>query len=225
MATVEYYKLINNGIRERLGEQHTGEIIINSMDAYQSVQFLKNHLYDEAAAYLHKKALSLERAGADFILCVSNTWHMSEPLFMKGIKVPFLHIVDPTARAIQGDGFKKVGLLGTKATMSGTFLSDRYTEQFGIEIVVPTDEDQDVIDRIIFEELSQADFTEESKNQYLSIIDSLSSRGVQGIILGCTEIPLLVNQLDRPHIPMYDTMALHAEAAVILALDGHEEPR
>ena len=103
VATVEYYKHINNGIRERLGGQHTGEIIINSMDAHQSVQFLKNHLYDEAAVYLHKKALSLERAGADFILCVSNTWHMSELLFMKGIKVPFLHIVDPTARAIQGD--------------------------------------------------------------------------------------------------------------------------
>lgn len=225
VATVEYYRLINNGIRERLGDKHTGEIIINSMDFHQSARFLKYNLFDEAGIYLHKKALGLELAGADFILCVSNTWHMAEHLFMKDLKIPFLHIVDPTARAIQKDGFKKVGLLGTKATMSGTFLSDRYLENFGIEIAVPTEEEQDLIDRVIFEELSLAKFTEESKNQYLSIIDSLSSQGVEGIILGCTEIPLLVNQLDRPHIPMYDTLTLHAEAAVELALDGHVEPR
>lgn len=224
VATAEYYKLINSGIRARLGDMHTGEIIINSMDLHHSVRFLQHRLFDEAAAYLHHKAAGLERAGADFILCVSNTWHLSAPRFMQGVSIPFLHIVDPTARAIRADGWSKVGLLGTKTTMAGTFLSDRYKEDFGIDIVVPTEEDQDFIDRIIFEELSFANFTDDSRDRYLAIIDSLSARGCQGVILGCTEIPLLVKQADRPHIPMYDTMTLHVEAAVALALEGHEEP-
>ena len=219
VATVEYYRLINSGIRNRLGGFHTGEIIINSMDFAQSDHFVHNGLWDEGGAYLNQKALGLERAGADFILCVSNTWHCAATSVMTGVTIPLLHIVDPTAEAIRAAGLTKVALLGTKATMSGTFLIKEYTERFGIEILVPDGEEQDVIDRIIFKELSQSNFIEKSRNFYLAVIDSLSEKGVQGVILGCTEIPLLVHQEDRPNIPMFDTLKLHADAAVDLALE------
>lgn len=220
VATMEYYKLINAGIRERLGGNHTGEIIINSMDFAQSARFVNGGLWEEGGRYLNRKALSLERAGADFILCVSNTWHKAEEAFMKDVHIPLLHIVDPTAKAILKRGLTKVGLLGTKATMSGKFLVEEYTQRFGVKIVVPSDEEQDIIDHIIFAELSKAKFTESSRRTYLDVIDSLRSRGAEGIILGCTEIPLLVSQVDRPNFPMFDTLKLHSEAAVTMALDA-----
>lgn len=220
IATVEYYNLINKHVREELGGLHTGEIIINSMDLANSAHYVNNDLWDEGAKYIHTKAQSLERAGADFIICVSNTWHRVSDKFMAGVKVPLLHIAEPTAEAIKKQGFQKVALLGTKATMSSPYLPDLFSQQYGLDIIVPSEEDQDLINNVIFQELSYAKFTESSRAAYLKIIDGLASHGAQGVILGCTEIGLLVSQADRPNIPMFDTLQLHAKAAAMKAVHG-----
>ncbi|CAH0046881.1 unnamed protein product [Clonostachys solani] len=219
-ATEEYYRAINHGIRQRLGGHHTAEIIINSMDFAKSAHFVENGLWKEGSEFLHDKALSLQRAGADFITCVSNTWHRCAYKFMKGIDIPLLHIVDPTAEAIAERGYEKVALLGTMVTMSEPFLKKRF-EQFGLEIVVPTTGAQSLINSIIFEELSKGEVREESRAEFLSILDELYANGSQGVILGCTEIGLLIRQTDRPNIPMFDTLAIHVEAIVQLALSNH----
>jgi aspartate racemase len=218
VSTAEYYKLINAGIRQRLGGVHTGEIIINSMDFAQSLRLIDGGLWEEGGKYLNGKALSLERAGADFILCACNFWHKVADSFMKDVKIPLLHIMDPTGGAIQAAHLTQVGLLGTKATMSSGDILGEYKKRFNIDIIVPSDEEQDQVHHIILTELSQAQFTEKSKAIYLEVMKSLRSRGAQGIILGCTEIPLLVNQTDLPELPMFDTLKLHVEAAVSMAL-------
>ncbi|KAM0541755.1 hypothetical protein ACHAPJ_013112 [Fusarium lateritium] len=220
IATVEYYNLINKHIREDLGGLHTGEIIINSMDLALSAEYVNNGLWEDGTKYLRKKALSLEKAGADFIICVSNTWHRCCDGWMEGIDIPLLHIADPTAKAIKAQGLQKIALLGTKATMSSSYLPELFANQHQLEIIVPNEEDQDLIDRVIFQELSYNQFTTESRDAYLNIIDRLSASGAQGIILGCTEIPLLVAQTDRPEVPMFDTLRLHARAAAVEALRG-----
>jgi aspartate racemase len=219
-VTEEYYKAINHGIRQRLGGHHTAEIIINSMDFAKSAHFVENGLWEEGSEFLHGKALSLQRAGADFIICVSNTWHRCADQFMNGIDIPLLHIVDPTAKAIAEGGYKKVALLGTMVTMSEPFLKERF-EQFGLEIVVPTADAQSVINTIIFEELSKGEVREESRAKYLAVVDELYTKGSEAVILGCTEIGLLIRQSDRPNIPMFDTLAIHVQAIVQLALSSH----
>jgi aspartate racemase len=220
IATVEYYNLINKHVREELGGLHTGEIVINSMDLALSAHYVHNGLWDKGAEYLHGKAQSLSRAGADFIICVSNTWHRVSEKFMAGINVPLLHIVEPTAKAIKEQSLQKIALLGTKATMSSTYLAGLFASQHGLDIVVPKEEDQNLIDDVIFQELSFARFTDKSREAYLGIIDELIAGGAQGVILGCTEIGLLVSQTDRPNIPMFDTLRLHAKAAAMKAVHG-----
>lgn len=220
IATVEYYNLINKHVREELGGLNTGEIIINSMNLERSAHFVHNELWDEGAEYLHGKAQSLVRAGADFIICVSNTWHRVSDKFMAGIDIPLLHIAEPTAKAIKEKGLQKLALLGTKATMSSPYLPELFAREYGLDIIVPKEEDQDLIDRVIFEEMSYERFTDESRDAYLKIIDGLVTRGAQGVILGCTEIGLLVSQSDRPDIPMIDTLRLHAKAAAMKAVHG-----
>ncbi|TFB00389.1 Uncharacterized protein CCMA1212_007589 [Trichoderma ghanense] len=218
LATVEYYKLINAHIRAKLGGFHTGEIIINSMNFERSAHFVTNGLWDEGGEYLHGKALSLERAGADFIICVSNTWHRVAKAFMKDVNIPLYHIVDPTAEAILDLELQTVALLGTKATMSSDYLPNEFGSRFGINIVVPTEEEQKYVDDVIFNELAKSQFTDESRQGYLDIVDKLVSRGAQGVILGCTEIPLLIGQKDRPNVPMFNTLELHARSAAEKAM-------
>ncbi|KAH8198659.1 hypothetical protein TruAng_007200 [Truncatella angustata] len=220
IATAEYYNLINKHVREELGGLHTGEIIINSMDLARSAHYVHNGLWDEGADYLQGKAQSLVRAGADFIICVSNTWHRVSDKFMAGIDVPLLHIAEPTAKAIKEQGLQRVALLGTKATMSSPYLPDLFANQYGLDIIVPKEEDQDLIDNVIFQELSYAQFTDKARKEYLTIMDELVSGGAQGVILGCTEIGLLVSQSDRPNVPMFDTLRLHAKAAAVKAVYG-----
>lgn len=218
LATAEYYKLINATVREQLGGFHTGEIIINSMDLAKSVHYVHNELWDEGGAYLATKAQSLARAGADFLLVVSNTWHRAADTFMKGLSIPLLHIADPTAAAIKAQGLTKVILLGTRATMGTPYLIDEFKAR-GVEVVVPTAAEQQYIDDVIFKELSFWQFKDESRDRYLEIIDRLvAEEGAQGAILGCTEIPLLVKQEDRPAVPFFDTLTLHAKAAALMAV-------
>ncbi|EGX91389.1 aspartate racemase [Cordyceps militaris CM01] len=218
IATVEYYKIINATVREQLGGLHTGEIIINSMDLARSAHYVRHSLWDEGGAYLATKAQSLERAGADFLLVVSNTWHRASPVFMAGVSIPLLHIADPTAAAIRAQGLSKVILLGTKATMGTPYWAEEFKAR-GVVVVVPNEAEQTLIDDVIFNELSFWQFRDESRQRYLEIVDRLvREEGAQGVVLGCTEIPLLVRQEDRPGVPMFDTLTLHAKAAALMAV-------
>ena len=175
----------------------------------------------EAGADLAATCSVAGAGGAELLICVSNTLHKVADVFTAGLGIPFLHIVDPTAQAVRAAGLRRVGLLGTRTAMAAdSHLSRRYAERFGIEIVVPEAAAQELVDRVIFDELCLGAFRPESKAAYLQIVERLRERGAEGVILGCTEIPLLVTQADRPGFPMFDTAALHAEAAVALALEG-----
>jgi aspartate racemase len=216
VATAEYYSILNAAVKRRLGGFHTAKIIMNSMDLATSVHFVHGGLWDEGSEFLRGMAQSLERAGADFIICVSNTWNMHSTKWMAGIKIPLLHITEPLIAAIES---RKVALLGTKATMSSPYIPE-VLACHGIETIVPTEAEMDDIDSIIFQELSYNNFLESSKAAYLKIVDRLCTEGAKGVILGCTEIPLLIKQSDRPDVPFYDTLELHAEAAAALAVEG-----
>jgi aspartate racemase len=218
VSTEEYYRLLNVGLNKRRGGDHTGDIIINSMDFGQAVHYVRGGLWEEGGKYLNAKALSLERAGADFIILACNVWHIAADRFMKGVKIPLIHIMDPTGVAIRAAKLEKVALVGAKGTMSSTVFVEEAKKRCGIDVIVPTDEEQDVLDRIIVHELAKSQFTEKSRAAYLEVFESLRRRGAGGVILGCTEIPLLVKQSDLPDFPMFDTLTLHVEAAMSMAL-------
>ena len=221
LSTAEYYKIINARVRKELGGFHTGEIIINSMDCGVITYYTHQEMWQEGAEYMHSNAQSLERAGADFIISVSNTWHRMAEVYMKGIKIPLLHIADPTAEAIKQLNLNTVALLGTKATMSSTYLINYFLAHHSIKVISPEEQQQDYVSDIVFNELAHSKFTDESRKGYLAIIDDMvTNKGVEGVILGCTEIPLLISQVDRPNVPMFNTLELHAEAAAVRALRG-----
>ena len=217
-ATADYYRRINQAVNQRLGGWNTGEILIFSMNFALSEHFVRQDLWEEAGAFLAERAARLENAGAGLIICVSNTLHRVADAITARLTIPFLHIADPTGEAIRAAGLSRVALLGTKPVMAKPFLKDRYRDRFGIDILTPAPAEQDHIDRIIFDELCRGMFLPESKAEYLAIIDRLRGEGAEGVILGCTEIPLLIAQEDRPALPMFNTTALHVEAAVRLAL-------
>jgi aspartate racemase len=219
-ATADYYRRLNKAVNDRLGGWNTAELIITSMNFAFSADCVKNERWDAMGAYLADRAAALERGGADLMICVSNTLHRVADRFTAGRSIPLLHIVDPTAAAIRAAGLTRIALLGTKPVMATDHLKRRYTARFGIEIMVPEPPEQTIVDDIIFDELCRGQFTPAAKRAYLEIIDDLGSRGAQGVILGCTEIPLLVGQADRPDLPMFDTTGLHVEAAVEMALAG-----
>jgi aspartate racemase len=216
-ATAEYYRLINDRVNRRLGGWNSAEMIISSVNFARIEHCVRNQRWEEAGAYLAGKARGLERAGADFVLCASNTMHRVSDDFMAGLNIPLLHIVDPTGAAIRTRGLERVALLGTRPVMASSYLSSRYAAMFGVQTLVPDAAEQAVVDRIIFDELVHRVLRPESKHVYLEIIDRLRARGAQGLILGCTEIFLLISQSDRPDLPMFDTTTLHAEAAVAMA--------
>jgi aspartate racemase len=218
-ATAEYYRLINDAVNARLGGWNTAEVIISSVNFGNIERFVRTEAWEEAGRFLALKAQGLERAGADLLICVSNTLHRVSDTFTASLRIPFLHIADPTGDAIKAAGLTRVGLLGTKPVMSAPYLRDYYTRRFGCEILVPDEEEQFIVDRIIFNQLVRRDLRPESRETYLGVIDRLRNRGAQGVILGCTEIFLLVLQADRPGFPMFNTTALHVERAVNMALD------
>lgn len=219
-ATVDYYVRLNKAVNIREGGRNTAELLVSSMNFAFSAACVIEERWDEVGAYLADRAMALERAGVDLIICVSNTLHKTAPIFTAGLKTPFLHIVDPTARAIRRQRLTRVGLLGTKPVMAGTHISSRYEGLFGIETIVPDEAGQRLVDTIIFEELCAGIFTAQSKVHYLEVIADLERRGAQGVILGCTEIPLLVDQTDRPDFPMFDTTGLHVDEVIDFALGG-----
>jgi aspartate racemase len=217
-ATGEYYRLLNEGMNSRLGAWDNGEIVIVSVNFGNIEYFVRQDLWDEARAYLVEKIDQLDRAGVDVILCVSNTMHRVIEPIMAGRTTPFIHIADPTAKAIQARGIHQVGILGTMPVMQSEELRCRYRERSGIEIIAPVDADKVIVDRIIFDELVRGELRPQSKREFLRIVEALRSRGAEGVILGCTEIFLLFGQKDMPDFPVFDTTQLHVEAAVSFAL-------
>jgi aspartate racemase len=217
-ATADYYRRLNAAVNQRLGGWNTAELLINSMNFAFVTDCIRDERWDDVAAYLTERSRALEQAGCDLLLCVSNTLHRVAPVFTAGLSIPFLHIADPTAAAIKARGLDHIALFGTKPVMATDAMTGYYRQKFGIDIVVPSAEDQDTIDRIIFDELCKGQFTAESRAVYLAIAGRMQRQGMEGLILGCTEIPLLIGQKDMPDFPMFDTVALHVEAAVNFAL-------
>lgn len=218
-ATAAYYSQINAAVNRRLRGWNTAEVVISSVNFARIEHCVRHGLWDEAGAYLAEKAAGLERAGAQMLLCVSNTMHRVQGAFTAGLSIPFLHIVDPTGAAIREAGLRRVALLGTRPVMEADYLKQRYVERFGLEILTPVEEERAMIDRVIFDELVRGECRPESKAAYLATVDRLSRSGAEGVILGCTEIFMLIGQADRPDLPMFDTTALHVEAAVAMAFE------
>jgi aspartate racemase len=217
-ATTEYYRRLNAAVNRRLGGWNTAEVLISSQNFALAEQWVRSGDWEAAGRYLADRAEALEQGGADCFLCVSNTLHRVADTFTAGRSIPFLHIVDATGAELRARGLTRVALLGTKPVMSTDYLQRRYRERFGIETLVPDGPEQDDVDRIIFDELCRGRFLPESKARYLAIVDRLQAIGAEGVILGCTEIPLLIQQADRPTLPFLDTVELHVAAAVEFAL-------
>ena len=217
-ATGEYYRLLNERLNARHGGWDNGEIIVVSVNFGNIEHFVRYERWDEARIYLADKVDRLERAGAEVVVCVSNTMHRVVGPIMAERATPFIHIADPTGEAIRKAGLTRVALLGTMPVMCSAELAKHYAERFGVEVMVPNDADKAVVDQIIFDELVRRDLRAESKAEYLRITDILRRAGAQGVILGCTEIFLLMGQADLPGFPVFDTTALHVDAVIAFAL-------
>ncbi len=218
-STQTYYKLVNEGVRDRLGGLHSAQLVLYSVD-FEPIERLQNaDRWDDAATILADAARSTEAAGADFLVLCTNTMHKVAPSIEAAISIPLLHIADATADAIKAAGLSTVGLLGTRFTMTEEFYRGRLTGQHGIEVLVPDESEREVIDRVIFEELCVGKVLDESRACYRDIMHALAARGAQAIVLGCTEISMLVAPEDAP-VPLFDTTRIHAERAVEAALGG-----
>jgi aspartate racemase len=212
-----YYRMINEEIKRRLGGLHSAECLLYSMDFSEIERYQANGEWDTAGRRLAEAALSLEKAGADFIVICTNTMHKVVPLMEEKLNIPVLHIADATANQVRKSHIQTVGLLGTKYTMEEDFYKSRI-ESNGIKVLVPTLTVRERVNKIIYDELCLGNLNESSRDYYREVIKQLMEAGAEGIILGCTEIGLLVNQSDSP-VPLFDTTLIHALEAVKLALE------
>ncbi len=215
-STVTYYKIINETVKQRLGGLHSAKILLYSVDFEEIERYQSAGAWEKAAAMLADAAHGLEQAGADFILICTNTMHKVAPEIQQRLMVPLVHIAEATASSLLAQGITTVGLLGTKYTMTQDFYKNKLIEA-GIQVLTPKAEDVETINRVIYEELCLGNIRPESKAVFLTIIEWMAAQGAQGIILGCTEIGLLVQQEDTS-LPVFDTTRIHAEKAVELAL-------
>lgn len=216
-SSLEYYRIINETAREKLGGLHSAKSILYSVD-FAEVETLQHQgRWEEAAQLMVAAAQSLERAGADFIVLCTNTMHRSAEEIETNIHIPFLHIADATAQKIKVAGLRKIGLLGTRFTMEHDFYKGRLIDQYGLDVMIPDSADREIIHRVIYDELCLGIVKPESREQYIHIMDKLFQSGAEGIILGCTEIELLVHDGDS-QVPLFPTTKIHAIAAVEYAL-------
>jgi len=216
-STALYYKSINEGVKVELGGLHSAKICLNSVNFGEIEKLQHDGKWHETAVILAKAAKSVEAAGADFLLICTNTMHKVAAEIEAEISIPILHIADATANRLKADGITKVGLLGTRFTMEQDFYKNRLIEKFGIDVIVPDDDDRTLVHDVIYDELCLGEAKTSSREQYLDIVDKLHGQGVEAVIMGCTEITLLLNQKDT-QVLLYDTTAIHAEEAVKLAL-------
>ena len=215
-STQTYYRLINEGIKNRLGGLHSAKLVLFSVDFAEIEALQHKGDWPATADILAGAALSLQKAGADFLVIGTNTMHKVAPEIEQAIGIPLLHIADATAQVLKKEGVTRVGLLGTRFTMEQAFYRERL-EAAGIDVLTPDESQRDEVHRVIYEELCQGEIKSDSRHTYLDIVSSLSGRGAQAVILGCTEIGLLISQADT-EVPLYDTTEIHAARAVELAL-------
>jgi aspartate racemase len=216
-STVPYYRHINESIKEQLGGLHSARIILYSVDFHDVEQLQTAGDWDGAGAIVADAARALERAGADFLVLCTNTMHKVAGAIEAAVGIPLLHIADPTALAITRAGWSSVGLLGTRFTMEQAFYKDRLRERHGLQVLVPPPEERALIHRVIYEELCRGQILPSSREQFRRIVAGLAENGAQAIILGCTEICLLVDPGDCS-LPLFDTTAIHARSAADFAL-------
>lgn len=215
-STVTYYKIINETVKERLGGFHSGKILLYSVDFAEIEECQAKGEWEKSAEILSEAAENLEKAGADFIVICTNTMHKVAGKIQENIKIPVIHIADATARKLKQDGILKTALLGTKYTMTQDFYKEKLREN-GIEVLIPEEKDIEIVNHVIYEELCLGKILDSSRKEYIRIIDGLKEKGAQGVILGCTEIGLLISQKDSP-LPVYDTTEIHALSACEKAL-------
>jgi len=216
-STVGYYRAINEGVKNTLGGLHSAKIAMYSVD-FEPIEKLQHEGdWEGTARILIEAAKGVQSAGADFLLICTNTMHKVAPQIERAIKIPVLHIADATAEVLVHKGIKTVGLLGTAFTMEQDFYKGRLSEKYGVNVLVPNKEDRQIVHKIIYQELCIGKIDADSKSEYLRIIDLLANQGAEAVILGCTEIGMLVSQGDTK-VTLFDTTTIHAEKAVEFAI-------
>ena len=217
-SSIEYYRIINQEVKNKLAGLHSAKSLMYSVDFAEIEELQHKADWNELTKQMIIAAKNIENGGADFLVICTNTMHKMADDMQKELKIPIFHIADATAKAIKKAGLKRIGLLGTKFTMEEDFYKGRLIEKHGLEVIVPSLEDRNIIHQIIYDELVVGKITSESKEKYLAIINKLKAKGSEGIILGCTEIGLLIKQEDSD-LPVFDTTIIHAIAAVEYALE------
>ena len=215
-SSAEYYRIINTEVKQRLGGLHSAKLVLYSVDFAEIERLQHAGDWDGAGVMLADAAARLERAGAECLVICTNTMHRLADAITQGIQIPLLHIADATAARVQAAGVKRVGLLGTKFTMEQEFYRGRL-ERHGLEVLVPTADDRELVHRVIYEELCKGEIDSQSRASYEQIVERLVASGAEGVILGCTEIGLL---LKAACVPLFDTARIHAEAAVAWSVAG-----
>jgi aspartate racemase len=216
-SSLEYYRIMNETVKEKLGGFHSAQCILYSVDFDDVEKMQHQGDWESLTRMMIEAGQRVKRAGADFLVICTNTMHMMADAVQNAVQIPLLHIADVTAEAVKANGQNRVGLLGTKFTMEQDFYKGRLKDLHGIDVLIPEDEERQVIHDILYNELCLGEIRELSREKFQDIIQNLVGREAQGIILGCTEIPLIVHQEDY-EIPLYDTTALHAKAAVEYAI-------
>lgn len=216
-SSIEYYRIINETAKQKLGGLHSAKSLMVTVDFAEVEKLQHENRWDEAAQILVSCAQNLERGGADFIVLCTNTMHKAADQIISNTKIPFLHIADATAEKVKAAGIKRIGLLGTRFTMEHDFYKGRLVHNFGLDVLVPDQADRGIVHRVIYEELVLGKVMDNSREEYKRIMEALVNHGAQGIILGCTEIELLIKQNDS-RVPLFPTSYIHAVAAVEYAL-------
>ncbi|HKL13076.1 MAG TPA: aspartate/glutamate racemase family protein [Halanaerobiales bacterium] len=215
-SSLEYYRIVNQLVKEKLGEPHSAKCIMYSVDFAEYENLQHEGKWAELTEKMVDIGKKLEATGSDLVLICTNTMHKMAPQVQESIKVPLLHIADAAADEIKSRNMKKVGLLGTKFTMEQDFYKKRIQKKHDIEVIIPDDKERDTVHNVIYKELISGIINESSRKKFQKIIENLKDRGAEGVILGCTEIPLLIKDKDSV-IPVFDTTMLHAKKAVEMA--------
>ena len=218
-SSIEYYRIINETVRNELGGLHSAKSIMYSVEFAEIEALQHQDRWDDAGQIMISAARSIESAGADFVIICTNTMHKLYDIVQQNIKIPMLHIADPTAAAIKDKAMHRIALLGTRFTMEEDFYKGRLADKHGLEVIIPSATEMEIVHKVIYHELCSGIINSESEQKYADIIRRLVGEGAQGIILGCTEIGLLVKQEDSP-VPLFDTTEIHARAAVQYALSN-----
>jgi len=221
-SSIEYYRIINETVRARLGGLHSAKSIMYSVDFAEIEPLQDQGRWNEAAALMIDGAERLERGGADFLLICTNTMHKMADAVEAQIQIPLLHIADATAETLKARDLKQIGLLGTKFTMEQEFYKGRLTEKYGLKVLIPNQEGREMIHRVIYDELCLGVVSSSSREAFANVINQLAETGAEGVILGCTEIGLLIGEKDTP-VPLFDTTTIHAVAAVEYALSERND--